>query len=74
MATREDVPTYDQLLNPTLHALHRLGGSASIHELVDEIITDMNMGEVATFLARGHLSSRASRAPTRPERSGSHSI
>jgi restriction system protein len=37
-----DVPTFDQLLNPTLLALHRLSGSASITELLDQIIKDSN--------------------------------
>jgi restriction system protein len=31
------VPSYDRLFNPTLEALHKLGGSASIEELVDEV-------------------------------------
>jgi restriction system protein len=31
------VPSYDRLFNPTLDALHKLGGSASIEELVDEV-------------------------------------
>src|SRR5262245_36106189 len=34
------VPPYDQLLNPTLAALHRLGGSASVPELVEAVIQD----------------------------------
>lgn len=32
------VPTFDELMNPTLQALKRLGGSASIDELVPEIV------------------------------------
>ena len=35
------VPTYDQLMNPTLAALHALGGSASIPELVERVIADL---------------------------------
>lgn len=35
------VCTYDKLLNPTLAALHHLGGSASIGELRDQIIEDL---------------------------------
>jgi len=31
------VPPYDRLFNPTLEALHNLGGSASIEELTDEV-------------------------------------
>ncbi len=36
-----DVPTHDQLLNPTLKALRNLGGSASITELLEQIIEDL---------------------------------
>ncbi|MCA1728812.1 MAG: restriction endonuclease [Actinobacteria bacterium] len=35
------VPTHDQLLNPTLKALHELGGSASTAELLEQIIEDL---------------------------------
>lgn len=35
------VPTYDQLMNPTFSALHALGGSASIPELVERVIADL---------------------------------
>jgi hypothetical protein len=35
MATRAVVPTFDQLMSPTLAALHVLGGSAAIPELVE---------------------------------------
>jgi restriction system protein len=38
---RDQVPTFDQLMNPTLRALRKLGGSASIQELVDEIVADL---------------------------------
>lgn len=34
------VPTHDQLLNPTLAALHHLDGSASITELRDQVIKE----------------------------------
>jgi restriction system protein len=41
------VPTFDQLMNPTLAALHALGGSASIPELVERVIADLRCpGEV----------------------------
>jgi len=36
------VPTYDQLMNATLAALHALGGSASIPELVERVIADLH--------------------------------
>ena len=35
---KKAVPTFDELMNPTLQALKRLGGSASIDELVPEIV------------------------------------
>jgi len=34
----QDVPQYYELFNPALEALHRLGGSASINELVEEVV------------------------------------
>ena len=37
------VPTYDKLLNPTLAALHHLGGSASILELRDQVIENLQL-------------------------------
>lgn len=44
------VPPYDRLFNPTLEALHNLGGSASIEELADEVarllgLTDADLAE-----------------------------
>lgn len=38
-----DVPTFDRLLNPTLAALRRLGGSASITELLEQIVEDLQL-------------------------------
>jgi restriction system protein len=38
-----DVPTHDQLMNPTLEALHKLGGSASITELVAQVVEDLQL-------------------------------
>jgi len=35
---KKTIPTFDELMNPTLQALKRLGGSASIDELVPEIV------------------------------------
>lgn len=40
-----EVPTYDQLMWPTLKALKELGGSASIQELLDKIIELENYPE-----------------------------
>jgi len=53
MASKQDVPTFDKLLNPTLHALHKLGGSASIHELVGEIIAELRLPEDVTEIPHG---------------------
>lgn len=36
-----EVPTHDELMNPTLHALRKLGGSASLAELVEQVIEDL---------------------------------
>lgn len=48
MASKEDVPSFDQLIGPTLSTLHRLGGSASIQELVDELTVGLGLpAEVA---------------------------
>lgn len=41
MATKDDVPSFDELIGPTLTVLHRLGGSASIQELVDALTTSL---------------------------------
>jgi restriction system protein len=35
-----EVPSYDQLMNPTLTALRRLGGSASVTELLEQVVED----------------------------------
>lgn len=43
MASKEDVPSFDQLIAPTLSALHRLGGSASIQELVDDLTAALGL-------------------------------
>ncbi len=37
------VPRYDSLFNPTLQAIKRLGGSASIPELEEEVIKSLNL-------------------------------
>ena len=39
----DGVPKYSDLLNPTLAALHALGGSASIREIVNQVIEDMGL-------------------------------
>lgn len=47
------VPTFDKLFNPILTALHKLGGSASIQELVDEVITALNIPEAVAEIPHG---------------------
>lgn len=37
------MPSFDKLLNPTLRALRRLGGSASITELLERIVEDLRL-------------------------------
>jgi restriction system protein len=32
------LPTFDQLMNPLLHALKALGGSGSIEEIYDKVV------------------------------------
>jgi len=35
---KDQLPKFDELMDPTIQALKRLGGSASIDELVPEIV------------------------------------
>ena len=53
MAAKEELPNYDQLLNPTIRALHKLGGSASIQELVDEIAGELDLPEELVEMPHG---------------------
>lgn len=39
------VPTFDELINPTLRALRELGGSASIQELAESVIGGLQLSE-----------------------------
>ena len=39
----DGVPKYSDLLNPTLTALHALGGSATNREIVNQVIEDMEL-------------------------------
>jgi restriction system protein len=50
------VPTFDALIGPTLRALHRLGGSASIHELVDAITGDLSLSPGVAAVPHGKSS------------------
>ena len=49
----DDVPKYPDLLNPTLTALHELGGSASIREIVNQVIEDMGLSSAITQVSYG---------------------
>ena len=40
-----NVPKYDELMNPTLRALHNLGGSATINELVEEVAKILELSQ-----------------------------
>ena len=42
------IPTYDNLFNPVLKALHELGGSGSIDEIEDKVIQILNLSEEDT--------------------------
>lgn len=52
-ASKKDVPSFDKLLNPSLRALHKLGGSASIRELVDQIIENLGIPEDLAEIPHG---------------------
>ena len=49
----DDVPKYSDLLNPTLTALHALGGSASIREIVNQVIEDMGLSAAIIQVPHG---------------------
>lgn len=42
---RDRVPSYLDLMKPTLDALHRLGGSANNREIVNQVIEDMGLSD-----------------------------
>ena len=41
--SRNQVPSHDQLFNPTLKAIRALGGSASIAEIAQRVINDLTL-------------------------------
>ena len=43
MKNIDKIPRFDDLFNPTLEAIRRLGGSASIKEIENEVIESMNI-------------------------------
>ena len=52
-ASRKGVPQFDELMNPTLQALKRLGGSASIDELVPEIVKFLKLPQEVAEVPHG---------------------
>ena len=50
---KKDVPQLDELMNPTLQALKQLGGSASIDELVPEIVHLLDLPQEITEIPHG---------------------
>ena len=60
---RDSVPKELDLINPTLNALHALGGSASIREIANQVIEDMGLSAAITQIpvARGKKSGQAER-------------
>ena len=53
MAAKDLVPTFDELLNPTLQALHALGGSGSNHEIVDQILSQLSLPDEVAEVPHG---------------------
>lgn len=51
--TQSGVPTFDKLLNPSLEALRKLGGSASVQELVDRVLADLALPSSITEIPHG---------------------
>jgi restriction system protein len=47
-----EFPSYDELFNPVLSALHKLGGSGSIEEIYNQVINDLN--PPPEFIQRPH--------------------
>lgn len=50
---KRGVPTFEALMNPTLQALKRLGGSASIEELVSEIVKFLGLPQEVAEVPHG---------------------
>ena len=50
---KKEVPTFDELMSPTLQALKQLGGSASIDELVPEIVRLMGLPQEVADVPHG---------------------
>ncbi len=50
---KRELPQFDELMDPTLQALKRLGGSASIDELVPEIVRLMGLPQEVADIPHG---------------------
>lgn len=50
---KRDVPQFDELMDPTVQALKRLGGSASIDELVPEIVRLLGLPQEVADIPHG---------------------
>src|SRR5438128_2744301 len=48
------VPTFDELMDPTVQALKRLGGSASIDELVPELVRILGLPQEVADIPHGN--------------------
>ena len=51
--TKKKIPTFDELMDPSIQALKRLGGSASIDELVTEIIQQLGLPQEVVEVPHG---------------------
>lgn len=40
---KTNIPTYDLLMNPVLHALRALGGSGTNEEIINEIVSELGI-------------------------------
>jgi restriction system protein len=50
---KRDVPQFDELMNPTLQALKRLGGNAAIDELLPEIVRILGLPQDVADIPHG---------------------
>ena len=51
---KKEVPQFDDLMDPTIKALKRLGGSASIDELVPEIVRLLGLPQEVADVPHGN--------------------
>ena len=48
------VPTFDQLMNPTIRAMRDLGGSGSIEEIYEKVIKNLNLPDELLEIPHGN--------------------